>query len=254
MKTNSRLPAEPWEERLLERWQESQAGADAFSTSESVRRTLADAVINRDLTPGRRLSEEALASLFGVSRTPVREALVGLLNANLATRDGRGLLRVGSVTSDQILEVYAVRVVLEGFAASTAAQVASAAAVIRLRQLNLACRRAADRGDFGAMAADNLRFHGAIAEVSGNSLLRRFVQEIHNWTRRIPTTTLSFPGRAEVALTQHDELIDAIEKHDVPRAEAVARAHMQDAERIRIEMLVGETDWEHGEREPTASR
>lgn len=247
MKTNSRRPAEPWEERLLERWQERQAELDAHSTSESVRRTLAEAVVSRDLMPGRRLSEESLASLFGVSRTPVREALVGLVNANLATRDGRGLLRVGSVTSDQILEVYAVRVVLEGFAASMAAQVASTAAVIRLRQLNLACRRAAERGDYDAMAVENLRLHGAVAEVSGNSLLRRFVEEIHNWTRRIPTTTLAFPGRAEVALSQHDEIIDAIDLHDVARAEALARTHMQDAERIRIEMLVGETHADFGD-------
>jgi DNA-binding GntR family transcriptional regulator len=244
MKTTSRPPAEPWEERLLERWQAGQAEAHTYSTSEYVRRTLADAVVSRDLAPGVRLSEENLASLFGVSRTPVREALVGLMNANLATRDSRGLLRVGSVTSDQILEVYAVRVVLEGFAASAAAQVASTAAVIRLRQLNLACRRAAERGDFPAMALENLRLHAAIAEASGNSLLQRFLDEIDNWTRRIPTTTLAFPGRAEVALAQHDELIDAIQAHDVQRAESLAKQHMQDAERIRIAMLVGEAGGE----------
>lgn len=234
----TQLSAAVWEKRLLERWSGMEGTPVAVSTAEGIRHALADSIVNREMPPGLRLGEERLASLFGVSRTPVREALVALVNSCLVARDGRGLLRVAAVTSEEILEVYAVRVVLEGFAAAGAARMASPAALIQLRQLNLACRRSGDSGDFSTMASDNLRFHAAMATASGNRLLGRFVEEIHNWLNRIPSTTLSFPGRASEAVAQHAAILDAIEERDSERAERLAREHMRRAERIRMAMLV----------------
>lgn len=239
MATKSKRSPESWEVCLRERWRTAGAArVDAGSTADSVRQSLADAIISRELPPGLRLGEDRLASLFGVSRTPVREALVGLANSNLATRDSRGSLRVGSITSEQILEVYAIRQVLEGFAAGLAARVASPASVVRLRHLNAACARNAERHDFTTLAADNLRFHATLAETCGNRLLDQFVQEIHNWVSRIPSTTLAYPNRALEAVAEHSAIIDAIEDHDTERAERLAREHMRAAETIRITMLV----------------
>ena len=231
--------SELWESDLRGRWQLTDAlRDDAGSTAEAVRQSLTAAIVNRELPPGLRLGEDRLANLFGVSRTPVREALVGLVNANLAVRDSRGFLRVGSITSEQILEVYAVRQVLEGFAASHAALVASPADLAKLKQLNASCAQAAARSDFKALATNNLRFHSAIAAACGNRLLVHFVDEIHNWVSRIGSTTLSNPGRASVALVEHNAIIDAIEERDSERAERLAREHMVAAEKIRIAMLI----------------
>jgi len=231
--------SESWEHKLRERWRTTRADRDrASSTAEAVRLSLADAIVKRELPPGARLGEDRLATLFGVSRTPIREALVGLVNSNLATRDSSGFLRVGSITSEQILEVYAVRQILEGFAAALASRVASPASIVRLKQINAACARDAETRDFQALAVDNLHFHAALARACGNRLLDQFVREIHNWVSRIPTTTLSYPGRAELAVGEHSAIIDAIEHHDDVLAERLAREHMRAAETIRIAMLV----------------
>jgi DNA-binding GntR family transcriptional regulator len=239
MTSESKGSAELWESELRGRWElTSAARDDAGSTAEAVRQSLTAAIVNRELPPGLRLGEDRLATLFGVSRTPVREALVGLVNASLAVRDSHGFLRVGSITSEQILEVYAIRQVLEGFAASRAALVASPADLAKLKQLNSSCARAAAKGDFEALASDNLRFHSKIAASCGNRLLDHFVEEIHNWVNRIGSTTLSYPNRASVALKEHQAIIDAIEKRDSERAERLAREHMRAAEGIRIAMLV----------------
>jgi DNA-binding GntR family transcriptional regulator len=230
------------DKRLLERWREAGGLAAADSTADGIRRAIADAIVNRELPPGLRLGEERLASLFGVSRTPVREALLNLVNSRLVTRDSRGLLRVGSVTSEDIVEIYAVRVALEGFAAASAATLAPPTALVRLRQLNLACRRSGQAGNFSELAVDNLRFHEAIAAASGNRLLVRFTQEISDWIKRIPSTTLSHPGRAPRAIEQHTGIIKAIEQRDSERAERLAREHMEAALKIRMAMLMDADD------------
>lgn len=248
----SGLPTDAWEKRLLHRWRETGIVATADSAADGIRRAVADAIVSRELPPGLRLGEERLASLFGVSRTPVREALLSLVTSRLVARDGRGLLRVGSVSTEEIMEIYAVRVSLEGFAAATAAGAAPPAAVVRLRQLNLACRRSAQAGDFSELALENLRFHGAVAAASGNRVLVRFTQEINDLLTRIPSTTLSHPGRASEAVEQHVAIIEAIEQRDSERAERLAREHMQAALKIRMAMLMDLDD--SSEPAPLTSR
>jgi DNA-binding GntR family transcriptional regulator len=203
----------------------------------AVRNTLSRAIVERRLPPGWRLGEERLAALFGVSRTPIREALAALASSDLARRDTRGTLRVGSITSDQILHVYAVRRALEGASAALAAEVATARTAVRLTALNRACERATAGGDHDEMAQANLDFHAAIAASTGNEMLIRFIDEVHNWVKRLHTTTLSYPGRAETALEEHSEIIKAIGSRQPELAERLARDHMAVAEEIRIEML-----------------
>jgi DNA-binding GntR family transcriptional regulator len=232
---------------LVNRWQESaDEEIDSRSLGDAIRSTLAGAIVDRELPPGWRLRVERLAAIFGVSRTPVREALAGLANSNLARRDSRGSLRVGSVTTEQIRDVYAVRGHLEGLSAALAAETATTRTVAILREMNEACKRAAAAGDFQAFAAANNDFHGAIARSTGNELLIRFLDDVHIWVKRFPTTTLSYPGRPESALAEHEQIIDAIEQRDGELAERLAREHMRAGEEIRIRMLAESDPEAHG--------
>jgi len=227
------------EQALVDRWQRA-AGErmDTRSIADVIGVTLSGAIVDRALPPGWQLREERLASLFSVSRTPIREALASLANANLARRDSRGSLRVGAVTQDQILDVYAVRRRIEGLSAALAADAATPRAIERLRELNRACKRAADAGDGPGMAQTNNDFHTALAQISSNELLMRFVEDVQNWVRRFPTTTLSYPGRPDTAFAEHESIIDAVEARDADLAEKRAQDHMRVAEEIRMKMLV----------------
>jgi DNA-binding GntR family transcriptional regulator len=202
--------------------------------------TLSQAIVERELPPEWPLREERLAGLFGVSRTPIREALAGLANSGLARRDERGSLRVGSITPEQILDVYAVRKSLEGLSASLAAETATPRAIAHLQHLQRACRNAYETGDIDGLAAANSDFHRAVAQSSGNEFLIRFIADVENWVKRLPTTTLSHPGRPETALEEHDEIIVAIQARDAVLAERLARQHMGAAETLRMQMLFGD--------------
>lgn len=212
-------------------------GTDTSSTAEAVFTALSSAIVSRELPPGWRLAEERLAAIFEVSRTPIREALTRLASSGLASRDDRGTLRVQMLTAEKILEVYSVRVALEGLAASLAAQVATSLVVVELEQVNDAYAAAAEHQDFHRMADLNLDFHATIARASRNELLVNFIGQIHTWIRRIPTTTLTFPGRVTTSIDEHRELIAAIGQRDPQRSEEVARKHMRQAEQIRVAML-----------------
>src|SRR5437763_17198432 len=95
------------------------------ATSDMVYAVLREAILSGMLAPGQRLAEVAFASLFNVSRTPVREALVRLETTGLAHRVPRRGLVVGRITPQEIVEVYVVRENLDGLAASLAAQFAT---------------------------------------------------------------------------------------------------------------------------------
>lgn len=229
---------EPWETGLRRRWKAAADARDAgSSTAEAVRQILECAILEQVLPARVRLAEERLAHVFGVSRTPVREALLGLVNSNLAIRDAHGSLRVGAVTAEQILEVYAVRQVLEGFAAALCARASSPPVIARLKRLNNAFSEAVAQRDVARLPAANLRFHRAIAEASENTVLELFVQQLHNWVARIPSTTLTRGNRATEAIAEHEAIIEAIARHESVEAERLARDHMRIAEGIRLAML-----------------
>jgi DNA-binding GntR family transcriptional regulator len=226
------------EDRLGREWRSRIRSQDGGSAADIVHAALTEAIVSRTLPPGWRLSEERLATLFGVSRTPIREALTRLTESSLAKRDERGTLRVDPITAEKILEVYAVRRVLDGLSAGLAARVGTPLVLVELRQVNRMLAEAAAAKDFAVVAKLNLDFHAAVARASRNVLLTQFVEQIHTWIRRIPTTTLSYGNRAEESVVEHGHLIDAIADRDAERAEQLARDHMAKAESIRIAMLV----------------
>lgn len=227
----------PEERALAERGQRQRRAVGAVPRAELVRETLAAAIITGELPIGWHLSEERLASIFSVSRTPIREALASLLASSLATRDVRGALRVAAVTPEQIIQVYAVCETLESTAARLASQTSSPRSVAKLRWLNEACRLAAEASDFDELVARTYEFHMEIAVTSANEFLIEFLREAHTWVKRFRPNSLVHPGRARTATEEHERIIEAIERHDSETAERLAREHFVTAEHIQIELL-----------------
>lgn len=232
-------PAPNGMERLTRLWQ---AQPITGATSDMVYAVLHEAILSGILSPGQRLAEEAFASLFNVSRTPVREAFVRLETTGMAHRVPRRGLVVGRITPQEIVDVYVVRETIDGLAAFLAAQSATAGDVAHLTSINSEFARAVERGDADEMARLNLEFHTAVAAAARNSLLVQFLEHIHHLVRRFPGTTFQHPGRAKTALEEHEQLIDAIRAGDAGRARRVASESMATARRIRIAMLARDAD------------
>jgi len=178
--------------------------------------------------PGARLKEVELATLLGMSRTPIREAFRQLERDGVVTIvPNRGAV-VRELNAEEIDDVYALRAVLEGFCASRAATRMGVMAISRLEEINDQLERrtivAEDGND--ALIRLNAAFHQAIVAGSGNS---RVVDVLAKATEVPYNLKLAFwtSRRArESAVVYHREIVEAIRSRDSMRAEAVMRSHV----------------------------
>jgi len=138
--------------------------------------------------PGDRLVESDLAERFGVSRTPIREALQRLETQSLLARDGRSLI-VASLDHNQLSELYIVRAELEGLAARLAARHAATEEVKVLREMVEADE--ALLGDPSALARANKRFHKQVHLASHNRYLVQQLDLVYRTMALMATTSLA---------------------------------------------------------------
>jgi DNA-binding GntR family transcriptional regulator len=181
--------------------------------------------------PGDRLVESELAERFGVSRTPVREALQRLETQSILVRDGRSMV-VASLDHDQLGELYAVRAQLEGLAAQLAAQHA-APEEIRILQ-DMVAQDAAIVDDPAALARANRRFHRQIHLASHNRFLIRQLESVHRTMALLTTTSLAAEGRGPDAVAEHTAIVEAIAARDMAVAEKALRDHISMAYETRL--------------------
>ena len=189
--------------------------------------------------PGDRLVESDLADRFGVSRTPIREALQRLETQSLLTRDGRSLI-VASLDHNQLAELYVVRADLEGLAASLAARHATEEEVRVLRDMVEQDRALVGRPD--AMARANRRFHKQIHLASHNRFLVQQLDLVHRSMALMATTSLAAVGRDADAIKEHDIIVSAIEAQDCEAARDALKSHISKAFVTRLKLDSGEVE------------
>jgi len=189
--------------------------------------------------PGDRLVESDLADRFGVSRTPIREALQRLETQSLLTRDGRSLI-VASLDHNQLAELYAVRAELEGLAARLAARHAAPEEIKVLRDMVVEDR--ALIGDPAALSRANRRFHKQIHLASHNRYLVQQLDLVHRSMALLATTSLAVEGRPEDALAEHARLVDAIAVGDGDAAHDALKTHISKAFETRLKHDAGGVD------------
>ena len=186
---------------------------------------------------GQRIREEEVARLLGVSRTPVREALSRLQSRGLLEIASGGLV-VAQLSRPQIIELYAMREILEGSAARFAAQHAAPFEIASL--WHIASKFEREFGDPIRLARTNRELHEGIYEAAHNRYLVRTLNELHDSLALLPNPTFSLEGRAELAAHEHSNMISAIEKRNADRAERLAREHIRMAQEARLAMMFDE--------------
>ncbi len=188
--------------------------------------------------PGDRLVESELADRFGVSRTPVREALQRLETQGMLARDGRSLM-VASLDHNQLAELYAVRTELEGLAARRAARHATEEEARVLRAM-VSDDRALIGADPRLLSRANKRFHHQIHLASHNRFLIQQLDLVHRAMALMATTSLAAEGRDALALAEHDKIVAAIETRDGDAAYQALRSHISKAYETRLRIDAGE--------------
>lgn len=188
--------------------------------------------------PGDRLVESELADRFGVSRTPVREALQRLETQSMLSRDGRSLV-VASLNHNQLAELYAVRTELEGLAARLAARHATDEEMRVLRSM-VEDDKALLGGDPRSLSRANKRFHKQIHLASHNRFLVQQLDLVHRSMALMATTSFAAEGRDAIGLAEHDAIVSAIEAHDGDAAYNALRSHISKAFETRLRIDAGE--------------
>lgn len=186
--------------------------------------------------PGDRLVESDLADRFGVSRTPIREALQRLETQSLLARDGRSLI-VASLDHNQMAELYVVRRELEGLAARLAARHATQEEVRVLRDMVSADDALVN--DPVALARANRRFHKQIHLASHNRYLVQQLDLVHRTMALMATTSLAAQGRGQIAQGEHDGIVRAIEARDEDAADKALKEHISVAFMTRLKQDAG---------------
>lgn len=181
--------------------------------------------------PGDRLVESELAERFGVSRTPIREALQRLETQSLLTRDGRSLI-VASLDHNQLAELYCVRSELEGLAARLAARHATVEEIRLLRAMVEEDRALIN--DPQALSRANKRFHKQIHLASHNRYLVQQLDLVHRSMALLATTSLSFDGRGSQTLDEHSAIVEAIAVSDGDAAYKALKEHISRAFETRL--------------------
>jgi DNA-binding GntR family transcriptional regulator len=176
--------------------------------------------------PGDRLDERQLAEQFGVSRTPVREALQRLAASGLVVSRGRQGLQVAQLSIADLLDAFSVAAEMEALASAQAARRIRPGQRRRLEAAHQACSVAAQAHDADGFYEANLEFHETISAASHNRILqdelRRLTVKISPYRR-----TITFqPGRMESSIPEHDQVMVAIFRGDAAQASQVMRSHV----------------------------
>ena len=192
-----------------------------------------EAIDSHIYKPGDRLVESDLADRFGMSRTPIREALQRLETQSLLTRDGRSLI-VASLDHTQMAELYVVRGELEGLAARLAARHATPEEIRVLSDMVQADRKLL--GVPSALSRANKRFHKQIHLASHNRFLVQQLDLVHRSMALLATTSLAAEGRGDDALAEHDAIVEAIAAGNGDAADKALREHISKAFVTRLKL------------------
>lgn len=189
------------------------------------------------LQPGDRLTETDLASRFGISRTPIREAIRLLEADGLVTHKPRVGATVRSLDYAEITELYEMRAVLEGTAARFAARAAYDSETDELAAINDAMAQSPE--DVERLFTLNARFHTVLLNAARNKFLIRAMKSIQKTLLILGPSTLVEAERVTGALQEHAAIIDALRAHNGDHAEAAMKTHIEAAHRARLRKLRG---------------
>ena len=184
-------------------------------------------IIKRELKPGDRLRERLLAEEFGVSRTPVREAIRQLVETRLVTDNGRRGALVASLSISELLDAFLVVAELEGLAARQAAKRMRHEQIIKAFDANALCQEASEVKDTETFNAMNMVFHNLIIAGSHNAMLQSQLSTARTITFPYRHYVSSLPGYMAQSVEEHDALLEAISNSQGDAAYQLMRDHVR---------------------------
>jgi DNA-binding GntR family transcriptional regulator len=189
---------------------------------------LRNVIVSSDIYRSRtdlRLDERQLAQDFGISRTPVREAMAQLEREGFVRSVPRRGVYIVRKTRSEVIEMITAWAALESMAARLITQTASDADIAGLRRMFATFEDDKLHAKLDEYSEVNIAFHQAIIELSGNSVLIQLAENLFTHMRMIRGRTIGEDDRVERSIHDHMNIIQALEARDTERAEDLVRQH-----------------------------
>lgn len=193
---------------------------------EDVAERLREQIFAHELAPGSWLDEQSLAIAFGISRTPMREAIKVLASEGLVTTKMNKGAYVTEVDRRDLEQIFTVLSLLEGQAAKETAIKATEAQLTQLDNLHHRLEKAAADRDTEQFFEINVKFHELIQEIAGNKWMNGVIEDLRKVLKLKRRDSLSRSGRLLSSLIEHREILQAILKRDPLAAELAMRKHL----------------------------
>lgn len=188
---------------------------------------LRDQIYQHELTPGDAIDEMALCERFGISRTPLREALKVLSSEGLIELIPRRGSFVRSMDIDELNELFPVMMVLEGLCAREAVEKCTTADMQQLVNMHEKLETYVEQCNIDAYYEQNFVFHQAVQDLSGNKWLQRVIGDLRKVLRLARHMQLTIPGRLQESLKEHRRIMDAFSKQDPDMADQNMQNHLK---------------------------
>ena len=194
--------------------------------AEVLRDEIEQDIVTGRLQPGERLDEQSLADRFGVSRTPIREALMQLASTGMVELHSRRGAFVASLGLKEIIERFEAMAALEGMCGALAARRITDEQRAMLLAAHEECQNEAKNGASDPYYYANERFHQTIYEACHNTYLAEQARQLHNRLKPYRRLQLRARHRIGHSLTEHQKIVDAIMAGDSAKAEQRLRDHI----------------------------
>lgn len=192
---------------------------------QEVAERLRQQIFRRELEPGHWIDELKLASAYGISRTPMREALKVLAVEGLVTMKPRRGAYVTEMSRDDVRQVYHLLGLLESDAAAQVALHAGEAPRAELRRLHERLEKQVRQRD--AFFATNEQFHMALLEAAGNRWAAQVVNDLRKVMKLNRAQSLLKQGRLEASLREHRQIMAALKARNAERVQALMQHHLE---------------------------
>ena len=204
---------------------------DNQTVASQIYKTLRERIINMQLPPGVTMSEQETANALGVSRTPVREAIRRLEQENILEDTGRGAVVVG-ISREDMMDMYDMRLNIEGMSARRAARNISPEELAEMREVVELQRFYIDKSDGdNSDQIKNLdsQFHELLYKSSGSKAFYDTLSSMHKKMTKFRKASVSNHSRAVRALEEHVAIMEALGSHDEELAEKLTLRHVLNA-------------------------
>lgn len=193
---------------------------------QEVAERLRQRIFAHELTPGTWIDEQKLAEQYGISRTPLREALKVLASEGLVELKPRRGCYVTEISRRDLDDLFPLIAMLEGRCAAEAVSKAKPADIAALKQIHDALEKAAHDERIEAFFEANQEFHRKVQELSGNRWLLQVIQDLRKVLKLSRMHSLSLEGRLQQSLDEHRLIMVAIAGGDAKRAEQLMHDHL----------------------------